>query len=182
MSIETQYDALSHALTQKGSVQEPAEIHGTLTGILCVREDANPNEALEDAEALELGAAMSALREVILEALFDSQSGFKPLLPGDDAAPLDARVKALARWCSGFVYGLACQPEFDLQGISPEVQEVIKDITELGRAALTADDTSPEGAERDYAELVEYVRVGVQLVFLELRPARKEDAQRERLH
>ncbi len=182
MSAATQYDALSHALSQKGSVQDPAEIHGTLSGILCVREDADPHEALEDAQELELTAPMAALREVILESLFDSESGFMLLLPGDDAAPLAARVKALARWCSGFVYGLASQPEFDLQGLSPEVQEVIQDITELGRAAITADDASPEGAERDYAELVEYVRVGVQLVFLELRPARQEDAQPARLH
>lgn len=182
MSTATQYDALQHALREHGSVQEPAEVHGTLCGILCVHDDADPSQALEDAQELGLDTAMRALREVVLEALFDSESGFMPMLPGDEAAPLDDRVQALARWCSGFVYGLASQPEFDLQGLSGEVREVIQDLTELGRATLTSDDASAEAAERDYAELVEYVRVGAQLVFLELRPARHADAQRERLH
>lgn len=180
MTSATQYDALHYALTERGSVQDPAEVHGTLCGILCVHEDADPSQAIEDAEELEMAAPMNALREVILEGLFDSESGFTLLLPDDDKAALEVRVKALARWCSGFVYGLASQPEFDLQDVSEEVREVIQDITELGRASLTTEDANPEAAEADYTELVEYVRVGVQLVFLELRPARSE--HRERLH
>lgn len=180
MTSATQYDALHHALSESGSVQDPAEVHGTLCGILCVHEDADPGQVIDNAQELGMAAPMSALREVVLESLFDSESGFMPLLPGDDAASLEARVKALACWCSGFVYGLASQAEFDLEGLSDEVREVIRDITELGGAGLTTEDANAQGAEGDYAELVEYVRVGVQLVFLELRPARSE--QRERLH
>lgn len=182
MTTATQYQALDHALKRQGSVQHPSEVHGTLAGILCVHEDADPSQAVEDAEELDLVEPLAALREVVLEALFDSQAGFRPLLPDDDAAALDARVSALARWCAGFVYGLASQPDFDLAGVSDEVSEVIRDITELSKASLTAEDASPEDAERDYAELVEYVRVGAQLVFLELRPARGADEQRQRLH
>ena len=138
MSIATQYNALQHALHERGAVQEPAEVHGTLCGMLCVNENTNPSEALEDADELGLAAPLAALREVVLEALFDSQAGFMPMLPSDDNTPLEARVKALARWCSGFVYGLACQPEFDMKGLSEEVQEVIRDLTEFWNCGLHA--------------------------------------------
>lgn len=174
------YDGLRDTLSRHGSVQEPAEVHGTLAGMLCVREDADPVAALEDGSESALSEAMAALREVTLEGLFDPQSGFSLLLPDDDRASLDQRVQALARWCSGFVYGLASTGDFDLDGLPGEVREVVEDLTELGRAALTSEDATAEQAERDYAELVEYVRVGVQLVFLELRPDRGNAG--ERLH
>lgn len=148
--------------------------------MLCVHEDADPGEALDDREELNLDEAMKALREITLEALFDSEMGFHPLLPGDKA-PLQERVVALGRWCSGFVYGLASQEAFDLEGLSDEVQEIIRDLTELGRVGLGEAEAGSESAESDYAELVEYLRVGVQLIFLELRPARSEPP-RARLH
>ncbi|MAA75098.1 MAG: YecA family protein [Salinisphaeraceae bacterium] len=181
MSSETQYHALQQALEQRGAVQHPSELHGTLCGMLCVHDDIDPAQALDDREELNLDDAMSALREITLEALFDAEAGFTPLLPGDDAS-IKERVLALGRWCSGFVYGLASQAEFELAGLSDEVQEIIRDLTELGRVGLGEGEAGTEAAESDYAELVEYLRVGVQLIFLELRPARGDTPPRARLH
>lgn len=181
MSEADQYRALRHALSRSGSVQDPAEVHGTLCGMLCMHENADPAAAVDAESGADLGEPLAALRELTLESLFDSDVGFAPILPGDDDAPLQERVRALANWCAGFVYGLASRGELDFTGLSEEVREVVEDLTELSKATLALDEAGTEAAERDYAELVEYVRVGAQLVFLELRPAR-DTGHGERLH
>lgn len=182
MNMAKLYGGLQRTLAERGSVQTPAEIHGTLAGMLCVRENADPVEALDNGPELAMEEAMAALREMTLEGLFDAQSGFVLLLPDDEQAALEQRVQALAQWCAGFVYGLASDEEFELPSLSGEVQEVVRDLTELSKAALTEQDANNDQAEGDYAELVEYVRVGVQLIFLELRPQGGENNKRERLH
>lgn len=181
MSEADQYRALHHALTQSGSVQDPAEVHGTLCGMLCMHENADPAAAVEAERGADLREPLAALRELTLESLFDSDAGFKPILPGDEDAALSERVRALARWCAGFAYGLASHGDLNFAELSDETREVIQDLTELSKATLAEDEAETEGAEQDYAELVEYVRVGAQLVFLELRPAR-DTGHGERLH
>jgi len=176
------FDALQHGLTEAESVQTPGEVHGTLTGMLCI-DNATPGaRALDDVENDSLDSAMDALREITLEGLFDPDLTFRPLLP-DDEVELERRVVSLARWCAGFLYGLSSHGEFDLSRLSAEVREVVADLTELSKAGLTAEDSDAETAEGDYAELVEYVRVGVQMVFLELQPKREgPPVRRESLH
>lgn len=185
MNPHAVYDALAQGLTRSGAVQNPADVHGALTGMLCVNHKANPLAALDDDPDDALRAELAALREMTLEGLFDPDMGFAPVLP-DDETGLEARVHALARWCSGFLYGLASQAgdadEFDLSRLTPEAGEVVNDLTELSRVGLTDEDHQGESAETDYMELVEYVRVGVQMIFMELRPKRQGPETREKLH
>ncbi|MES1932438.1 YecA family protein [Salinisphaera shabanensis T35B1] len=175
------FDALQVGLTQAESVQTPGEVHGTLTGMLCVDNEISGARAVEDVKNDKIDGALDALREMTLEGLFDPDLSFQPLLPADDVE-LERRVQALARWCAGFLYGLSADGTFDINNLSGEVGEVVNDLTELSRAGLTAEDADNESAEADYAELVEYVRVGVQMVFLELQPKREGPTRRESLH
>ena len=56
-----------------------------------------------------------------------------------------------------------------MKGASEEVREIVSDFTKFTRAAIgSGDDLEVE--EGAYAELVEYVRVGAQLVYMELHP------------
>lgn len=176
------YQTLRFALSDAGAVEDPSEVHGTLCGVLCVDESA-PAESLVEAESAPgMRQTLGTLRETTLEGLFDPGMGFEPLLPDDSRATLSGRVEALARWCAGFVYGIASRGEFDYGALSDEVREVVRDLTELSKAGLTEEDAGEEQGESDYAELVEYVRVGVQLVFLELRSGRTGDETPARLH
>lgn len=185
MNQSTVFDALNHGLEAAGAVQSPADVHGTLTGLLSVDNDADVTGALDDEATDALRQALSALREMTLEGLFDPDLGFTPLLPDDDT-PLEARVQALGHWCAGFLYGLTSgqgeSGEPDLAGFSAEAREVVNDLSQMSRVGLTDEDSDTESAEADYAELVEYVRVGVQLIFMELRPSREGPETRERLH
>lgn len=181
MSQDNIFEALQVGLSRAKSVQTPGEVHGTLTGMLCIDNASSAKRAVDDVEGDALDAALDALREMTLEGLFDPDLSFKPLLPADEVE-LERRVQALARWCAGFLYGLSSSGEFQVASLSDEATEVINDLTELSRAGLTAEDADDESAEGDYAELVEYVRVGVQMVFLELQPKRDEPTRTESLH
>ena len=50
MSQSNIFEALQHGLTQAESVQTPGEVHGTLTGMLCMNNEASPARAVEDVE------------------------------------------------------------------------------------------------------------------------------------
>jgi uncharacterized protein YgfB (UPF0149 family) len=97
---------------------------------------------------------------------------FELLLP-EDEQPLDARTAALALWCQGFLYGLGTSVVQDESGLPGDIGEIVRDLTEITHVAVDAEQTD-ESNESAYAELVEFVRVGVQLVFDELGPLRDQ--------
>jgi uncharacterized protein len=156
--------------------------------MLCVQDSPPENLGLDtdppkDAEVVP--AARELLRELqrdSLAHLHDPESGFMPLLPDDDQA-LDLRVDALAQWCQGFLYGLATRPALDLNQASPELREVVSDLIQISRAGVEADvGTDEEADENAYMELVEYVRAGAQLVFLELHAPEQPEETPGTLH
>jgi uncharacterized protein YgfB (UPF0149 family) len=74
-------------------------------------------------------------------------------------------------WCTGFLYGLGTSAA-DPQRLPGELGEIVRDLTEITRADVDTRDTR-EANESALAELVEFVRVGVQLVFDELGALRE---------
>lgn len=171
------YDEIDCALRDLGFRLDAAEYHGALCGVLCVQGEASDDLGLEtdappNEEAVPAARELlQAVKQVSFDHLHDPESGFTPLLPHDDEA-LDQRVDALAQWCQGFLYGLATKPALDLNETSPELREVVNDLIQISRAGVEQESEPDEDADENaYMELVEYVRAGVQLVFLELRPA-----------
>lgn len=187
MNEKPTHDALAQALVTLGIEADAAQYHGALCGALCVQAA----EAIDlpgllgdavggglDADAL---AVLRALRAAAATDLLDDSMSFMPLLPPDDAA-LASRVLALASWCDGFLFGLVSRRSIDFSHCSAEVQEILRDFTELTRAALGEDDDF-ETEETAYAELVEYIRVGAQLIYMELRhPPADPDAPSQTVH
>ena len=166
------YERLGEALAGVGAVDAAAEYHGALVGALCVQAPADIEllrlVEIDGAPDARLRGELRQLCDQTLAALQDSDMAFAPLLPDDEAA-LVPRVRALAAWCEGFLFGLASKPGLDLQRYSQEMQEIVRDFTEFTQAAV-GDEDDPNIEETAYAELVEYVRVGAQLVFMELHP------------
>ncbi|HEU4627776.1 MAG TPA: UPF0149 family protein [Steroidobacteraceae bacterium] len=171
------YADIQRVLTDERSMTDAAEAHGTLVGALCTmtayRFEDWLQEILPDgahSQALSSGA-LRALYFVTTETLAGIELEFQPLLP-EDAQPLNERTAALAQWCVGFLYGLGSGSLQDLKSLPGEVGEVVRDFDEITRVGLDAGE-SDEQNESAYAELVEFVRVGVQLVFEELGPMRE---------
>jgi uncharacterized protein YgfB (UPF0149 family) len=182
--MENAYSELDRSLAAAASGVEASEAHGCLCGALCL-DEAFPatewaTEVLPDDAPAEVAASLARLLAEIREGTLGSLAGddldFQPLLP-EDARPLDERVRALAAWCGGFLYGLGRSGgPGELAG---DLEEILQDFSEISRASLAGDQAGEE-AERDYAELVEFVRASVQLAYEELRPQRERDAAARR--
>lgn len=181
MSQPLQYHELAEALGRLGYTQDAAEYHGALCGALCVREPQaiDPLKLLPAQGASDGGpepaAVLARLRSDAATAFTGPEMGFAPLLPDDDTE-LPLRVRSLTAWCEGFLFGLATGKPLNMKTVSPEMKEILRDFTEFTNAGLSEDEDG-EVEETAYAELVEYIRVGAQLVFLELHE-RQPDASR----
>ena len=185
------YDTLRDSLAQAGAVVALAELHGGVCGALCAGgapaaaywlEDCLEDQELDATEEFDASLAnvVTASSRMLEETGFE----FEPLLPGDDAS-LEEQVQALALWCHGFVTGLGANaPELATRaarapdtGETAAIAEVVGDFTEISRAGLSeAEATGQDQADFALAELREYLRAGVQMVFEELAP-RREAAQ-----
>ncbi|TAL07641.1 MAG: hypothetical protein EPO03_04840 [Porticoccaceae bacterium] len=150
---------------------DPAEWHGLLCGAT-VGGLRSPTAVLDLLEA-ELATVVveapmrSALTDIAADAATDLARfdyGFQLLLPVDDA-PLNLRVQALAAWCQGFLAGLG--QGGGARGLSADTASALGDFAAIGRADADVDGTEED--ERDFVELVEYVRAAVLVIDAELR-------------
>lgn len=167
------HDDLDIALEDLGAALGAAEVHGLLTGLACagvrlpmagLREwlEEELDVALDEPTFRELRTLDATLRR----QLDDDDLGFELMLPDDDR-PLAERVEAMANWCVGFLAGFGTgSGDREDDDLPPDVRDLLGSIGEISRAE--ADDGEDEESEREYAELVEYLRVAALTVFLEL--------------
>jgi len=174
------YDEFERVLREARALPEPAEAHGTLAGALCSSRDYGLlewiHEILPDDSPDEEALRSSVLQKVydaMVRTLAGTDADFAPLLP-DDGAPLTERADALSLWCQGFLYGLGSGPAADPSKVSTEAGEIIRDFTEITLVGVEAEEENEEN-EVAFAEVVEFVRVGVQLLFVEFAPARGQE-------
>jgi uncharacterized protein len=161
-----------------GSSVPAAEAHGCLVGALCISPHYPMERWLEeiipDAERRNDDDSQQALRLLYadtLNALRGENMEFEALLPDDDV-PLVVRAGGLSQWCQGFLYGFGTGGKPVKQEELPSnVNEILNDLTHIGRASVELEGDGSENEEEAYAEVVEYVRVGVQLIHDELIPA-----------
>jgi uncharacterized protein YgfB (UPF0149 family) len=190
------YDALRESLSGSGTLVALAELHGGLCGALCA---GGPSAAerwldgfLSDSDVSDVSGTRTVgveLERAAWIALADAELAFEPLLPSEDT-PLEEQVQALALWCSGFLNGVGASAP-DLVGrnskptvaaaaiVSAEVAEILGDFAEMSRAGVDDEDAADSNqADFALAELKEYVRVSVQIVFEQLAD-RREAALRD---
>lgn len=152
-----------------------SDLHGSLTGYLCA---GGKTTAETWPSALELDAghadeliddAFPTLYRHCREQLDDSELGFEPLLPGDEVKLAD-RAEALVEWCRGFLggVGLASDRQTSTQ-LSEDAREIVQDFSTI--AASSFDYGEDDEDETALTEVLEFVRVGVLLLYNELAPA-----------
>jgi uncharacterized protein YgfB (UPF0149 family) len=178
------YEHIQRVLIQAHSLTDAAEAHGTLTGCLCSTVAYRFEDWMR--EILPEGSAAPSATQVLHDlfrstrvSLDEAQMEFVPLLP-EDEEPIDARAAALGAWCQGFLYGLGTSSLTDATVLPGDVGEVVRDLTEITHVAADGAE-SLESNEGAYAELVEFVRAGVQLLFDELEPMRRDPGRPEGL-
>ena len=181
-------DKLFHGL---GLGLDPAECHGSLCGLLCASDAVtgpvwvdrvlagDPElPGVESPSAHGPGAAANYAPAALLldlykdtvEDLNDPEYGFSLLLPDDDE-PLPQRVEELSRWCQGFLLGLGLGGVQEQTKLPGDSHEVMRDFAEISRLGGGEASESNED-EAAFAEIVEYVRMAVLLLYEELRSLR----------
>ena len=153
-----------------------AEGHGCLCGALCTNTDYPFERWLEEFapdEARPLPpASEQPLRMLFADTVRDlrgDEMEFEPLVPDDDAT-LESRTIALSQWCQGFLYGFSTGGPLKTPELPGSVDEILRDFTHISRASVDVGDAGEE-EEASYVEVLEYVRVGAQLIHDELTPA-----------
>ena len=174
------YEQLRDTLVNAGAVVALTELHGGLCGALCAGGVPAAQRWLADClDDMDLDAAAVAeeLAELVSASarmLVDGDLKFEPLLPGDDA-PLDEQVQALALWCHGFLggVGVAAAAAARTAAEGATLKEILGDFAEISRAGLSEDEAAGQG-QPDFAlaQIHEYVRVSVLIVYEELRAER----------
>ena len=171
MASTQHYDLFQRLLSDSHAMADAAEAHGTLAGALCAAPGYRLGDWLaeilpEEAVAAAAGSELASLYEETRTALLGSELELQLLLP-DDEQPLAERTEALALWCNGFLYGLGTSGAGDPAALPGDAGEVVRDLTEISRAGVE-DADGLEANEEALAELVEFVRLGVQLVCEEI--------------
>ncbi len=184
------YLEIAKALSRLNSEMMPAELHGTLCGIVCAGDSAESEDWLEqlfpaydrnDLLHEEAMFSLLPLQTQCVQQLNDSNFSFQLILPSDEEA-MEARIQALGDWCQGFLTGLAMGGLKRMDDIPDEAGEFAQDLVEIARAGTSYDLDDEEEDENALAELIEYVRVGVLLVYEELQPAEASSVPHYPLH
>ena len=174
--LQETYFELESALKRLESDTDPSELHGTLGGLLCANNQANvnswissifPETAQDNPSIEELRTALGKLFEATRQQLSDPLCSFDLLLPGDDYG-FEQQLLALGDWCQGFLIGLNLGGVEDFNRLQGEVQEFAQDMVEIARAGVSYEFSDDEEDQQAFAQLVEYIRVGVMLVNEEL--------------
>lgn len=173
------HERLERALRRADALTGAAEAQGALCGLLCAQGRAD-REAWQaqvigerpdgDILAREAEDLLGALYEETVRQLNDGAMAFHLLLP-DDEQPLGRRAEALGRWCQGFLFGLGLGGVREEKELPADVREILRDLAEISKVEFDVTDAGEE-EERAYAEIVEYVRVGVLLINEEMHPVK----------
>lgn len=177
------FEHISQLIEKVGSEVSAAEVHGIQTGIFCGKQNDSSFEWLPILFA-EFGCEGSIKESdfknlvQVLQQMYWSTSkqlksisfSFQPLLPGD-MFPIGDRVIALADWCRGFLCGLALGGVKD-SNFTKSTKESISDISKISNVEIE-EDTERQEQEKYYLELVEYIRVVVHGVQMDLDKVEK---------
>lgn len=149
-----------HNFSKIEEISSPSELHGLLTGIVCVTQAPTSNEWQQILASLEIPALdehvlnlLADEAEDIAHALSDDELDYLPLLPDDEHVLAD-RVQALADWCAGVVLGFGLASGH----IRQDEVEWVEHLQDVAAVEFEESDDDEEG-EESYQELYEFVRL-----------------------
>lgn len=176
------HNELDAALKRCDSDWNSAQAHGLLCGRLAVLgtdgammwiEQILGEQCSGNSPEAECAQMLDDLFQLTWRQLAERQSEFEPLLPDDDEE-MAVKAASIGFWCEGFLHGMVSGKHAEAlneQLAREPLVGLIKDMLEITRASFDVDEDE-ESSESAYTELVEYVRVAVQLAYEELAEIR----------
>ncbi len=172
-------NTLSEFLATLEYSYELSEIQGMCLGIICTGRGKDMAYWQMQIEKTILGEELNQLPhecqqllekllKISFQALTHPMLELHLLLP-DDEIPLETRLKAVSDWCKGFIYGLGLgSPEPSVWN-QPNVSEALADIAQIQKIEIQSEESHDN--EKDYIELVEYLKIATILIFEECSEA-----------
>ncbi|MDH5258015.1 MAG: YecA family protein [Gammaproteobacteria bacterium] len=167
------YDLIDDALIKANAIADASEAQGTLCGMICVSGKGDLNNWLSHIFGEEKDSAnlyvpesdkvLTALHDSTVKELTENNYDLKLILH-DDSESLDIRIEDLSNWCQGFLYGLSAAGLKDIKKLPEEASEILQDMLDISKAGYDPEADEEENEEA-YAEIVEYIRIGVYVVF-----------------
>ena len=174
--IQFDYEQVNQLVDDYELDISPAHLHGIITASTCaagINPDAvnplnliTPYKGLDENQLGHLSDSLNLYYIQTLQVLDDHMFEFELALPDEDSGA-EFRTEELAAWCRGFLTAYSHSIKSD-EVLSGDAAEALKDLTQIAFAEIG--DAQAEEIEQALAELEEYLRVGVQLIFDELNP------------
>ena len=170
------YKEFQDALVLMQTELSPAECQGIAFGLLAWNNHSRATQEWstllnQECERIDESTRscydwLEALFESAHKGLKDTDYGLRLYLPADDAA-LYLRAIAVSQWCRGFMFGVGLMG-FDSRMLSTVlINEALQDISQIMNIEINPDETSPD-SEKEYFELVEYLRMATLLIYSEI--------------
>jgi uncharacterized protein YgfB (UPF0149 family) len=182
MDKQINFRDISEALARSNAEMGAAECHGMCCGVLCasgslnveamVAQLAGTNDS-DSSYGGDVAGQLSVLLNATVVQLNGGEFDLRLLLPDDDD-PLAERSVALGLWCQGFVMGLSAGGVSEDTDLPKDSKELLLDFSSIASGLNDEQDPGQndgddEEEEAAYAEVEEYVRVGVLLIREELK-------------
>ncbi|MCK5903632.1 MAG: YecA family protein [Cocleimonas sp.] len=176
-----EFAEIKAVLLKINTISDVAESHAIASGMLIANISANKiswikqimgemeQDSLPPREAIE---ALGRWFEAIKQQLDDSNLRFDLCLPDEDQS-LVLRITAVQEWCRGFILGIAMSGIKNFAQLPEDSRDLLTDFSRIGTEEEFELDDSDE-AETAYNDISQYVRIGVLLMYEELRPLREE--------
>ena len=182
------FEIFDGALRRAGSCIGAAEMHGLQSGLICGEKIAGTFNweavLIQELNCLrpssELLKHLNYLYARTVYQLHGIDFQFDLLLPTDKDS-LIKRAKALADWCRGFICGLGLAGIQNNSISSKMAKEAIKDLSQIAHVDV-GDEELLEEQEKAFFELVEYVRVAVQTIQIDLQVGKQSTVAEYVLH
>ncbi|PCJ30382.1 MAG: hypothetical protein COA90_09470 [Gammaproteobacteria bacterium] len=179
---ELYFPSLSAKNNDDDGPNSVSELQGALCGLLCLNAQADRNQwykslfedfSPDDDEILDL----TTLFDQTIQSLNSLDFDFQLDIPTDDA-PIASRIIALSDWSQGLIYGLGTSGLTDNTELSTDAKEFIADVINISQ--ISGDDVEESNEEEEnLEELIEYLRMGLFLIFGELQPVAPADPDME---
>lgn len=168
------FDECCQALFVAGLVVSPVRLQGGLCGKLGGGQTLSEEALfaflsdLAEVPVSNLVAVKDMVNKLYLDTLTQVQEpqGLVELLLPDDDESLSARIEALSDWCRSYLTGLGQSGLSGDTALAADVSEAMRDLAAI--ALADPESQADEDGEASYAELVEFVRVAISLIYTEI--------------
>ena len=182
--MKLMFDEVEKALKLHSWSIDAAEFHGMLSGLICAGAE---DDEIDNWLPVLIGERYLTEEEYlpieldVLDAYFKVRSeldadGFEyqVLLP-DESQSIERRAHSMRLWCMGFLLTLIDYGEIEVDELSEDCSNFVFDLQFITNVEVDEDELEDELEDMAYFIIVEYLRVGVQIIYEHINPYGSSD-------